>query len=273
MTDNQNFSLQFLKLGGSLITDKSKPHTLREDVLDRLVGEIAQVYNQYPQQRLVLGHGSGSFAHVPAKQYRTRQGVYTHRQWHGFAEVWREAALLNRLVMEALYAASLPAIAFPPSSSITAEDGNLLRWDLAPLQAALAAGLLPVVYGDVIFDRVRGGTIFSTEDLFAYLAEQLHPTRILLAGIEPGVWAGYPERDKIIPFLAPENISEIDARLKGAAATDVTGGMASKVHQSLELVRRNPNLQVLIFSGSEPGTVKANLTGGRTGTVISNPAG
>jgi len=273
MKENQDFSLQFLKLGGSLITDKSKVHTLRKDVLDRLVEEIAQVFSQYPQRRLVLGHGSGSFGHVPARRYKTRQGVHTRQQWRGFVEVWREAWLLNRLVMEALHAAGLPAIAFPPSAGVTAEDGNLRRWDLNPLQAALAAGLLPVVYGDVVFDRLRGGTIFSTEDLFAYLAGQLRPSRILLAGIEPGVWAGYPERDKIISAITPENISEIEAGLQGASAVDVTGGMASKVRQSLELVGRIPNLQVLIFSGKEPGTVNANLTGGRSGTLISSSAG
>lgn len=268
MTEDRDYSLQFLKLGGSLITDKSKAHTLRRRVLDRLVEEIAQVFNQYPQRRLVLGHGSGSFGHVPARRYKTRQGVHTGEEWRGFAEVWREAWLLNRLVMDALHAAGLPAIAFPPSASVIAEDTILRRWDLSALQAALEAGLLPVVYGDVIFDRVRGGTIFSTEDLFIYLADQLRPSRILLAGIEPGVWADYPEKNKIIPSITPEKLSQIEAGLQGAAAVDVTGGMASKVRQSLELVSRHPNLQVLIFSGKEPGTMKSNLTGSRIGTLI-----
>lgn len=54
---------------------------------------------------------------------------------------------------------------------------------------ALANGILPVVYGDVVFDEVRGGTILSTEDLFQHLAHQLHPERVLLAGLEAGVWA------------------------------------------------------------------------------------
>ena len=164
-----------------MITDKDLPSTARLEVLDRLAGEIAAAFQQQPDLRLVLGHGSGSFGHVPARQYGTRQGVSTSAQWHGFIEVWREAIALNRLVVDALQRAELPAMALPPSASVLAEDGQVARWDLAPLSAALDHGLLPVVYGDVVFDIVRGGTILSTEDLFAHLARALRP-QALAAG-------------------------------------------------------------------------------------------
>jgi isopentenyl phosphate kinase len=167
--------LQFLKLGGSLVTDKSRPHTPRPEVLERLAQEIAAARQSNPALLLLLGHGSGSFGHVPAKKYGTRNGVQTPEGWLGFAEVWQEAVALNRLVIDALIATGLPAISFPPSASAIAEDGRVYSWDLAPLQAALQARLLPVVYGDTVFDRLRGGTILSTEDLFDYLAVQLHP--------------------------------------------------------------------------------------------------
>ncbi|RPI33061.1 MAG: hypothetical protein EHM70_07215, partial [Chloroflexota bacterium] len=195
--------LQFLKLGGSLITDKAHPHTPRPEVIARLAGEIASARRSVPMMRLVLGHGSGSFGHTPASQYGTRLGVHTPEQWQGFLEVWREAAALNRLVMDALHAAGLPAMAFAPSASVLGHDGRLASWDLGPLESALEAGLVPVVYGDVIFDRVRGGTIFSTEDLFAHLALALHPQRILLAGLEPGVWADYPACQSLIAEITP----------------------------------------------------------------------
>ena len=56
-------NIQFLKLGGSLITDKSRPQTARLDVLERLASEIAQAYHKHPDLSLVIGHGSGSFGH------------------------------------------------------------------------------------------------------------------------------------------------------------------------------------------------------------------
>ena len=261
-------SLCFLKWGGSLITDKTKPRAPRMDALDRLAAEIAAACAQKPALRLVIGNGAGSFGHIPARRYGTRQGVHTPEDWRGFAEVWHEAAALNRLVTDALHAAGLPAVAFPPSASVTARDGQVLTWDLSPIQNALRSGLLPVVHGDVIFDTVRGGTILSTEDLFEHLARQLHPERILLAGLEEGVWADYPTCTHLIPEITPETLSEVAPALGGSSATDVTGGMASKVRQSLALVEELPGLEILIFSGERPGQVKSALLGARVGSSL-----
>jgi isopentenyl phosphate kinase len=260
--------LTLLKLGGSLITDKARPRTLRQETLDRLANEIASALLQRPSLRLIIGHGAGSYGHVSANQHGTRQGVHTSNQWQGFAEVWQDAATLNRLVIEALIKAGLPAIALPPSASVIARDGEVARWDLGQLEAALVAGLLPVIYGDVIFDLERGGTILSTEDLFAHLARQLRPKRLLLAGIESGVWEDYPNRSRIISKITPANYKEILPAVSGSAATDVTGGMESKVKKCISLTHEIPDLEIMIFSGDEPGHLLEILLGSNMGTVI-----
>ena len=260
--------IQFLKLGGSLITDKNRLRAAQQGVLARLAGEIFEARRADQGLQLLLGHGSGSFGHMAARKYGTRQGVHTPEEWAGFAEVWREAKALHRLVIEALVKAGLPAISFPPSSCVFAENGRVLVWNLAPIHSALAAGLLPVVYGDVVFDRALGGTILSTEDLFEHLARHLKPGRILLAGIEPGVWADYPECTQLVEMITPENLSQVVPALGGSSATDVTGGMASKVKQSLALAGEIPGMEVLIFSGEQMGDVQSALSGKRLGTRL-----
>jgi isopentenyl phosphate kinase len=253
-----------------LITDKSRPHTVRAGVLARLAEEISTVLKEKPDMQLLLGHGSGSFGHVPAKEYGTRQGVKTKSEWYGFIEVWREAADLNHHVISALNDTGLQAISVPPSASVIAHDGEILSWELSVLTSALEVGLLPVIYGDVAFDRLRGGTILSTEDLFTYLAHQLTPSRIILAGREPGIWADYPESKNLLTDLSPKNIAQINPFLEGSSNTDVTGGMESKVRQSLELVQKIPSLEVLILSGETPGLLRRALLGERLGTTIHN---
>jgi isopentenyl phosphate kinase len=260
--------LQFLKLGGSLITDKTRPQTPRLEMLESLASEIAAAFRQNPGLKLVLGHGSGSYGHVSGRKYGTRSGVNTPEQWRGFSVVWRDAALLNRLVMEALCAAGLPAMAFPPSAGVTARDGQVEEWNLAPLQGALDHQLLPVVYGDVAFDSVRGGTILSTEDLFTHLADHLRPSRLLLAGIEPGVWADFPTCSRLVDQITPRSFAQVAANIFGSSATDVTGGMSSKVQQSLDMVQRIPGLQIRIFSGEAPGSLERALLGEHVGTRI-----
>ena len=278
--------LTFLKLGGSLITDKSRPYTPRPDVLTRLAAEIARSKESVPEMQLLIGHGSGSFGHTPAKEYQTREGMPDSplvreaerergvgeggRFWRGFAEVWYEASALNRLVMAALHDAGLSAVALAPVAAVSAHDGKVARWDLTPLKAALAAGLVPVVYGDVVFDTVRGGTILSTEDLFENLARELRPARILLAGIEAGVWANFPERQQRVERITPGSFDEIRGGVGGSHAADVTGGMESKVRQMLAVVQEIPGLTVQIFSGAVPGDLERALKRGeRLGTLIS----
>jgi isopentenyl phosphate kinase len=257
----------FLKLGGSLITDKSRPETPRTKVIARLATEIAHAFDQRSDLRLLLGHGSGSFGHPPASRHKTHLGAASRAEWIGFAEVWAAAQRLNRLVIDSLIEAGLPAIAFPPSSSTISKDGVIHEMAHEPIQRTLDAGLLPVVYGDVAIDLAMGSTIVSTEKVFAYMASHLRPQRILLAGLEPGVYANYPESEEIFAVVTEGDVSTI--QFKKIEAPDVTGGMWSKVQEALAIAREYPGLEVRIFSGEEPGTVANALLDGKPGTLIT----
>ena len=246
----------FLKLGGSLSTDKTKVERVRHDVLTRLVDEIAQARRENPALRLVLGQGSGSFGHVAAAKHGTRQGVTDAAGWRGFAEVSDAAARLNRLVLAELLAAGVPAVSLSPSASVGCVDGRIQTIAVFPVQAALDAGLVPVVYGDVAFDSVRGGTIVSTEEVMMALVEEIRPSWLLLAGETPGV---FDLEEQIVPLITRANYAEIEAALGGSRGTDVTGGMASKVHSMLALVEQCPRLSIRIFSGLEPGSLAQTL--------------
>lgn len=265
-----NLMYIFLKLGGSLITDKSQSRTIRPEVLEQATEEIAAALSNEPQLKILLGHGSGSFGHISGEKYGTREGVITPHDWQGFSQVARDAASLNHLVMKSLHRHHLPAIAFPPSSSIISHQRQITKWDLSPLKAALHQGLIPVVFGDVSFDTHLGGTILSTEELFSFLAKKLKPDRILLAGKDPGVWSDYPDCTTLIPEIKPENFSKLQPALHASQATDVTGGMKLKVQQMLDLIEELPDLEVVIFSGREPGNLEKNLTGEQSGTRLTS---
>jgi isopentenyl phosphate kinase len=260
--------LLFLKLGGSLITDKSKEQTVLPDALARLSHEIAAALAVRPDLRLVIGHGSGSFGHTEGKKYGTRGGVRTPEQWRGFADVAHVAAKLNRYVLDALRQAGVPALNCQPSASAIARDTVVQSLALPPIRSALEHGLVPLVMGDVAVDEVRGGTIISTEDVFRYLAEQLRPAEILLAGIERGVLTHWPDGD-VIPLINSANIDSIRSVLRGSHAADVTGGMESKVLEMLAQAQSMPGLSIRIFSGVETGLVTKMLLGeSEAGTVV-----
>lgn len=249
----------FLKLGGSIITDKTRIEHARLDVIRRLAREVRAVLDARTNLRLVLGHGSGSFGHVAANRHGTRDGVHNAADWIGFAEVAASAARLNQIVTDLFIEACVPAISLPPSASARCTDGKITYLDTIALHTHLRNGLLPLVYGDVALDSVRGATIISTEDVFVYLARELEPDRVLLAGEAAGVYPGADMCGEPIALITPATLERFSTALGGSHGVDVTGGMAAKVRQMINWVRAHPRSSARIFSATEAGTLERVL--------------
>jgi len=267
--------LILLKLGGSVITDKNQPFTAHLEVIDRLAAEIKNALDDRGDDlQLILGHGAGSFGHEVAAKYQTHQGAVRPDSWLGFAEVAAAAAELNHIVMRALQKAGVPAMRFQPSASTRTRGEQLMYFETFPLKEVLAHGLVPVVYGDVSVDANQGMSIVSTETLFDNLARELTPDRIILAGQVDGVFEADPTTDpdaEPIDSIDSTNWDEVEAMLGGSAATDVTGGMFTKVRDMYRLTLAMPPMQAMIMSAAEPGHVEAVLQGQMVdfGTLIN----
>lgn len=259
--------LIFLKLGGSLITDKAQAETALPDVIFNLLSDLKCYLDDNPGQKILVGHGSGSFGHHAAAKFNTRNGVSTKARWVGFLQVWESARKLNQVVLDIARQANLDLISFPPSACLFSQKGQVVSWNTASLEHALENGLIPLVYGDVVFDKVLGGTIFSTEELFAHLATVLHPSRILLAGKEEAVFADYPRNQHPIRHISRS--AGLESYLHSSDNQDVTGGMRSKVFQMQAICNANPGISVEIFRASLPGELFKALSGTHSGTIIS----
>jgi len=267
----------FLKLGGALITDKTREQTPRLEVIHRLAREVHQALDARPDLQLLMGHGSGSYGHFVGQRYRTREGIVDDEGWRGYAQTAVVAARLNRLVTDALLEAGLPVLPVQPSASALCRDGELLRLEVRPIVTALKNGLIPLVYGDVALDEVRGCTIISTEEIFRYLARLLRPQRIVLAGVVDGVYDRDPLRDpaaRPITEISPANYAQVERWLGGSHGVDVTGGMLSKVREMAALAWRVPGLVVYLTTGEEPGRLCQALLHPEAagGTLIRWPA-
>jgi isopentenyl phosphate kinase len=255
-----------LKLGGSLITEKDQPETPRLGVIRRLAEEVFEALRSDPDRRLVVGHGSGSFGHYQASQHQTQKGASSVQEWQGFADVWASANHLNRLVVDALRQAGVPAMAFPPSASALTKGGKLLELAVEPIRSAVEHGLIPVVQGDVAFDLDQGAAILSTEQVLGALVEPLDANTLLLAGLDAGVFADYPHNRELLSELRPQDMQAI--ALAGAAGDDVTGGMAAKVRTAFEILKARQELEIFIFSAEAPGTLRKALEGTAQGTRL-----
>jgi len=263
----------FLKLGGSLITDKTRQQTPRLEVIHRLAGEIRRALDAQIGLQLLLGHGSGSYGHFVGQRYRTREGIIGEESWRGYAETGLAAARLSRLVVDALAEAGVPVLAVQPSASALCRDGELEALEMRPIVTALENGLVPLVHGDVALDAVRGCTIVSTEEIFAFLAQRLRPQRIVLVGEVDGVYDRDPLQEpaaRHIAEISPANYAQVQRWLGGSHGVDVTGGMLAKIQAMVTLARQIPGLRVQLVTGREAGRVYRSLldAGAELGTTI-----
>lgn len=252
-----------VKLGGSLITDKSGDAAPRDAVIARLATEVAEIAGSI-DERVVLGHGSGSYGHPTAAEHDLRRGAQTREERLGLAATQDRAARLHRRVTGALRDAGVPAFSVSPSSAAVARDGAVADFAAEALVRALEGGFLPVVYGDVMMDRVRGATVASTEAVLLRLAAALEDAgwpvrRALWLGTTDGVLGRDGRR---IVRMEPDGSSDgggVPAAVGGSSATDVTGGMRHRVETVLELASRG--VESWIGDGRPPGALRRALVG------------
>jgi len=262
--------LILIKLGGSLITDKTKPFTPRLDVIKRLAKEIHEA-RQEKGIELIVGHGGGSFPHKPAKDYRTNEGIINKESYKGISLVQDAASQLNRIIVKSFIEAGENAISVQPSAGLIAEDGRIKEWYLESIKEMLKQGLLPIPYGDVALDMKKGCCIISTEEVLNYLAKQLGSKKIILAGIVDGVFTSDPQKNpnaKLIKEINSKNYEEIKKYLGGSAGIDVTGGMLHRVERIFELTKFG--VEAEIINGEKENILKRTLIGERgLGTIIN----
>jgi isopentenyl phosphate kinase len=247
-----------LKLGGSLITDKTRPETPRREVIGRLAGEIARA-TAGASFSLVVAHGSGSYGHVAARRHGIGQGPLSAEQLAGACHTQERAAVLHHIVVAALIEAGARAFSLAPSSCVVAAGGQPVEISLEPLLLALERGLLPVLYGDVVLDREWGASICSTERLFRLLAPRLQSSglcirRALWLGETDGLWDA---AGRTVPRVTAATFAAAQEAIGAAAGTDVTGGMRHRLETAMDLA--GLDIPSLLANGLTPGLLERAL--------------
>ena len=248
-----------VKIGGSLITDKTKAFSLKKEVLDCICREIKKAGET--DKQLIIGHGAGSFAHFPAAKYQTHKGIINQESYQGIAIVADVACQLNRIVVKKLIDNGVNAVSLSPLAIMTAKNHQLKTICSESLEEALRLNLLPVVYGDVVLDTQVGCTVFSAEKVLGYIGLELKRKgykieKIIHCGQTNGV---YDVHGKTIPLISNKNFSQFEQTIGGSGGVDVTGGMIHKVKETLNLAKEG--IPGLIIDGIEKCSLSKAISG------------
>lgn len=253
--------LILIKLGGSLITNKGRPFSAHKDVIRRLGQEVRSAKKTI-KDKIVIGHGSGSFGHTLAKKYQTQRGILgSSGGILGLTLVKNAAASLNGIVTEIFLDVGLPVFPFSPSNFIVSQDQKGKVVFLDPITEALKRKVIPLVYGDIIFDTHRGYCIFSTEKVLGAMVEGLSKKyeikKVIYCGNTDGV---YDHKGNTIPIITRRSFKKFEKDISGSDAPDVTGGMVHKVEESLKMAIKF-KLETIIINGEIQGRLKKALLG------------
>lgn len=251
--------LVLVKLGGGVITDKARLETPDLDAITRLAKEVHEAHVT-GDLKLIIGHGGGSYPHRPASEYCVHKGVTGKMSCKGISLVQDAASRLNRIVVSELLEADENAISFQPSACMMTDAGLVSEGFIEPMRTALSLDLVPVPYGDVVFDTKIKCSILSTERLLNYLAAQFSARRVVIATKEDGVWEDFPARKTLIEEITPASFNEIRMHLRGSGDVDVTGGMFHKVEKMVELAEKT-GAETIIINGNEPERLRDALLG------------
>jgi isopentenyl phosphate kinase len=222
-----------VKLGGSILTRKKEAARVRAKLLVRLAREVAEGR----EGPVILLHGAGSFGHPGAIRFRLAEppgatdGIHRAR---GAALVSAEVRRLHGLVLRALLDEQVPVWSVPAATVARSSAGTLVAFDPAPFASALARGLVPLSFGDVVPDDAWGFSILSADAIAVALARTLGARRVLFVSDVDGVLTERPGRGK--PAIHPRVDASVLDRLDPVpGAPDVTGGIRGKVRAMLAL--------------------------------------
>lgn len=251
-----------IKIGGSVITDKSKPLTPDKKTINRLLKEISQAKKEKGFD-IIIGHGAGSFGHPEAKKYSTALGLINKKSRTGAGFVHQAARDLNKLIINMGNTIGIPLFPFSASSFAVAKSKRLTSGYLNGIDSALKNGFIPVVHGDVVMDQKQGVSIASTEEIFRFLCLKFKPSKVIMGTDVDGVFDKNPfmfKDAKLIPVINKDNIQKVLKQSQKAHTTDVTGGMRTKVTLLYEIVKKT-GATGYIVNATKPESVAKVLKG------------
>ncbi len=177
---------------------------------------------------------------------------------------------LNKLVVDALIRQNIAAVGLQPSAFVVTNSGRISCIEEQPLRKLLEIGLVPVLYGDAVFDFDLGFTILSGDQLAAFLAMQLGASQIILGIDVDGLYTSDPKSDpsaRLVRHITLQELRNMQHEIEEAKVTDVTRGMLGKILELMPAVERM--ISALIVNAAKPNNIYKALKGEKvTGTII-----
>jgi isopentenyl phosphate kinase len=257
--------LTVIKLGGSLLTDKSRPYEARKSIIAAAAKELKECVDEGLIESLILVHGVGSYGHPPVLEYKLYKGFTGPEQFIPLSKTQGIVNEFRLMITKELQEAGLPVNLLHPSSMLVAEKMRIAKTYFEPLKGWMTLGMIPILGGDLLYDKTMGFSIGSGDELAIVLAREFQAKRLIFAMDELGVYTTDPKKNPHARLLTEIDINDLDEVTKGLEQlekTDASGAIKGKLSY-IAVVKDliEGGLETTLLSMMKYGNLKALLKG------------
>ncbi|MFA4639508.1 isopentenyl phosphate kinase [Pyrococcus kukulkanii] len=252
--------MMIIKIGGSVLSDKTRKFHFRAEVVKRIAYELSRFF---PEEKFIVVHGGGSFGHPLAQKFGIREGLRDYSSRHGFIVTHLAMLDLTSRVAKCFLENSLPAFPISSSSIFITENGRIVRGSLQVVRGAIEREFIPLLFGDVSFDLKKGIEIVSGDEIILHLAKEFKPEKVIFLMDVDGIYDRYPGGQ----LLREIKVSDLEnLKVQGSAGIDVTGGIRKKLEVAKELTRYTQ--EVWFVNGLIKDRLSEAIIGNALGTIV-----
>jgi isopentenyl phosphate kinase len=253
--------IDIIKLGGSVITDKTSYRKSKKNVIQ----DLAKIISKWDRKCIVV-HGAGSFGHILAEKYSIVSGYKKEEQLEGLTKIRYDMNELKQSILEIFGEEGIRTIDFQTSALVyrkknTKEETIFLN----PIKKTLELGLLPLLAGDILFTDNESFTIYSGDSLIDNLCKNFDVGRVVFITDVDGLMISDSDTGSIrlLENTSYEEFKKINlANFSSGEKTDVTGSMVGKLSTIKSILDKVD--EIIIVNGNNPERIQKLLENSST---------
>lgn len=250
-----NKEVILLKLGGSLLTDKNQPFSIRKDIVKIAVKQVIDA-----NVKLILIHGGGSFGHPLAKQYSIINGFDKSipNQILGLTQTHQSMNKFNSYLINLFLEKGFPTFSIQSSSIFLRDSSQIITNSIDIIETALDLNILPILYGDIILDKHGSFSIISGDEIIFELCENLKNyaiSKVIFTMETDGLFISDNTKENGYTLLKECTCNELDLinLADMGQKIDVTGGIQGKLNFIKKIC--NYKIPVQLINGLHEGYI------------------
>ena len=249
-----------IKFGGSILTDKNTPNSMRNEVINSLISQISDNYQTSNQPKIILIHGAGSFGHPIANSFSIQKGLNQNipNQILGLTKTHQSVKKLNTNIVEGFLSREIPVLSLTTSSVFFQENSVLKFTGFNQIGSLLELEIIPILFGDILLHDSKNFSIISGDRVIYEICKSFSSSvnaeykinKIIFCFDKDGIIISNAEKDsKVIQNIKSKDLDLLSLK-NFEDVIDVTGNIRGKLEEIKKICELG--IPVQLINGQKP---------------------